>query len=272
MLLVLPPWQTFFKDCNQEWFIITLCSWFWKRVSAPSFNHVTPRSLCCAVVRRHFGQFGVGVSFGFCVVLGWWWVVIIDIIELEFLNTVTTVYPLTLRLYTTPWGDLWIANRRGDFRIWDLAGMIQKTAMIFLDEFYRCLLYISLCRNSFPWGAVKRMFVFLILRVSNILGRLGPNVVEVIRWIGKASYQSSAGVTLVIKRWPKGWKMVRKGMNMMDCTFFPLRLRWFGWGTKHHHPKWCMNHYRISLKSLSVKFSSNTSKCRGFDLKKHRAL
>lgn len=61
------------KDCNQEGFIITLCSWFWKRVSAPWFNHVTPRSLCCAVVRRHFGQFGVGVSSGFCVILGWFW-------------------------------------------------------------------------------------------------------------------------------------------------------------------------------------------------------
>ena len=239
MLLALPPWNTFFKDCNQEGFIITLCSWFRKRVSAPSFNHVTPRSLCCAVVRRHFGQFGVGVSFGFCVVLGWWWVVIIDIIELEFLNTVTTVYPLTLRLYTTPWGDLWIANRRGDFRIWDLAGMIQKTAMIFLDEFYRCLLYISLCRNSFPWGAVKRMFVFLILRVSNILGRLGPNVVE--RRLGDSV--NWEGV-LPIFSWgdfgdqkvPQGMKMVRKGMR--NATFFPLSLRRFGWGTKQHHLKW----------------------------------
>ena len=54
---------------------------------------------------------------------------------------------------------------------------------------------------------MKRMFVFLILRVSNILDRLGPNVVErrlgdSVNW--EVSYQSSAGVTLVIKRWPKG--------------------------------------------------------------------
>ena len=48
--------------------------------------------------------------------------------------------------------------------------------------------------------------------------RLGPNVVErrlgdSVNW--EASYQSSAGATLVIKRW-QGMKMVRKGMKMME--------------------------------------------------------
>ncbi len=171
VLLVLPPWLTFWRIVITKDLSLLFAADF-GNVCQHLHSTMWPQDRC--VAPWYEGTSGsLGSEFllffvwfwgdgGWWWVMvgdgGWWWVMVGDggwwwsfiSLSWNFSTQSPQSTPSTLRLFHTWRGDLWIANRRGDFRIWDSAGN-------FIDVY---MIFISICEGFFYMRCTNRMFVF----------------------------------------------------------------------------------------------------------------